>query len=98
MSRRRPTYKNYVAAKMRNVEFAQGVVMDEVEGGETVEYAVRMEIESADLKEFVEKSGIAFQHLSAFVLMPSLYICLTVAVAHSSALWSMVLPPTRRLP
>ena len=65
MSRRRPTYKVYIADKMRNVEFAQGVIMAAVEDGETV--AVRMVIESAGLKEFSEEVGIAFQHLSAFV-------------------------------
>lgn len=67
MSRRRPTYKAYIADKMRNVGFAQGVIMAAVEDGETVEDAVRMAIESTGLKEFSEKSGIAFQHLSAFV-------------------------------
>lgn len=67
MSRRRPTYKAYIADKMRDVEFAQGVIMTAVEDGETVEDAVRMAIESAGLKEFSDKSGIAFQHLSAFV-------------------------------
>ena len=67
MSRRRPTYKAYIAAKMRDVEFAQGVIMAAVEDGEAVEDAVRMAIESAGLKEFSEKSGIASQHLSAFV-------------------------------
>ena len=67
MSRRRPTYKAYLAEKMRNLEFAQGLIMVAVEDGESIDHAVRMAVESAGVKEFSEKSGIAIQHLSAFV-------------------------------
>ena len=67
MSRRRPTYRAYIAKKMRSLEFAQGLVMTAVESGESVESAVKMAIESAGLKEFSDRSGIPVQHLSAFV-------------------------------
>ena len=67
MSRRRQTYKAYLAEKMRNLEFAQGVIMVAVEDGESIDDAVRMAVESTGIKEFSEKSGIAMQHLSAFV-------------------------------
>ena len=67
MSRRRSTYKDYLAEKMRNLEFAQGLIMVAVEDGESIDDAVRMAVESAGVKEFSEKSGIAIQHLSSFV-------------------------------
>ncbi len=66
MSRRRPTYRAYIADKMRNLEFAQGLVLVAVEDGASVEDAVRMAVESAGLKEFSERSGIPLQHLSSF--------------------------------
>ena len=43
MSRRRPTYKAYIADKMCDVEFVQGVIMAAVESGETVEDAVNQQ-------------------------------------------------------
>ncbi|MDE3270246.1 MAG: hypothetical protein OYH77_08200 [Pseudomonadota bacterium] len=67
MSRRRPSYSAYLAEKMRSLEFAQGMIMVAVDDGESIDNAVRMAVESAGVKEFSQRSGIAIQHLSAFV-------------------------------
>ena len=67
MSKRNPTYSEYMAEEMRNTEFAQEFILTSVKEGDSIEQAVRRAVENTGLKEFSQKSGIDFDYLASFV-------------------------------
>ena len=56
-----------IAEKMRDPEFAEGVVLHSLEFGDSVEEALRLAISSMGIKEFSDKSGLPLQSVSSFV-------------------------------
>lgn len=67
MPRRSESYNKMIAEKMRDPEFARGVVLHALECGDSVEEALRFAIRSMGIREFSDKSGIALQSVSGFV-------------------------------
>ena len=67
MPRRSESYDKMIAEKMRDPEFARGVVLHALKSGDSVQEALRYAIRSMGIKEFSDKSGIALQSVSSFV-------------------------------
>ena len=67
MPRRSESYDKMIAEKMRDPEFARGVVLHSLEFGDSVEEAIRLAITSMGIKEFADKSEIPLQSVSGFV-------------------------------
>ena len=67
MPRRSESYDKMIADKMRDPEFARGVVLHSLEFGDSVEEAIRLAITSMGIKEFSDKSEIPLQSVSGFV-------------------------------
>ena len=67
MSRRSKSYNEMIAEKMRDPEFARGVVLHSVEFGDSVEEALQLAIRSMGIKEFSDRSGLPLQSVSSFV-------------------------------
>lgn len=64
---RSKSYNKMIAKKMRDPEFARGVVLYSLEFGDSIEEALRLAINSMGIKEFSDQSGIPLQSVSSFV-------------------------------
>ena len=66
MSRRSKSYNEMVAEKMRDPDFARGLVLHSLESGDSVQEALRLAIRSMGIKEFCDRSGLPLQSVSSF--------------------------------